>query len=82
MLFLLGTVAWTQIAERHGGIPQLGELWRWPQWTAFALGGAVLTASVLLGARTDLMTPPVSIAGGVVVAALIAATVPLGSRRA
>lgn len=80
-VFLLGILVWAQIAERRGGIPQLGELWRWPQWTAFSLGCAVLTASVLLAARTDLVTPAISIAAGGVVAVLIAAIALLGGRR-
>lgn len=50
------------------GFVHLGEVWRWPQFAMFALGGLLLTAVVTIGDRSDIVNPwSTTILGAIVV---------------
>ncbi|MGO2519613.1 MAG: hypothetical protein ACTH8F_05790 [Microbacterium sp.] len=69
---MVGIFGWGIAAYATSRLPALGAIWQWPQWTAFALGSAVLIAVMLFAMHTDLMTVPLAISLGVGVALLFA----------
>lgn len=66
-IVMVGLFSWSIAAYASNRVPALGAIWRWPQWTAFAIGSAVLATVMLLTLHTDLMTPvfALSLAAGV-----------------
>lgn len=77
MVLLLG---WSLAAYVTNKIPALGASWRWPQWAAFALGGAVLATVMMLAMHTDLLTEALVVSGAVGVAVLFAVVAFVGGR--
>lgn len=83
LLLLFAILAW-MLAGRFSelGMPMLGELWRWPQLTAYGLSIAALFVSAawaLFGGSSAIPFP--AVAGGVVVLLFLLAA-PLGGRDA
>lgn len=77
MALLLG---WSIAAYASSRLPALGAIWRWPQWSAFALGGATLAAMMLLVMHTDVVTAPLAISSALGVAVLFVVVAFLGGR--
>lgn len=77
MVLLLG---WSIAAYASSKLPALGAIWRWPQWSAFALGGAILVAVMLLAMHTDVITVPLGIVLAVSIAVLFAVVAFAGGR--
>lgn len=50
MAGIIAVLGWWTAARISERLPALGIVWAWPQWTAFALGGAAVGGGVLLDA--------------------------------
>lgn len=77
MLLMLG---WGFAVYVSGRLPALGAIWRWPQWTAFALGSGALIAATFVTVPSGAFTSALVVAVAVCIAALFVAVAFIGGR--
>lgn len=82
MVGIIAMLAWWTAARISERLPALGIVWAWPQWTAFALGGAAVGGGVLLSALGFRVAPVLGIATAAVVVLLFVAVSFLDGRDA
>lgn len=81
LLFMMSLLGWFIAAQISSRVPALGMMWRWPQWSAFAIGGVAVGAVTALESTSTALGAAVTagIGGGVALLFVVAAV--WGERR-